>query len=108
MPALVTFLYPAIEGETFNEDYYLNKHMAMVEEKLSPIGLQHWCVTPRLISTQLPPSLLCSAAFADSIAFARSVARLDPASGNVIQCMLTWDSADSFQKFTSGELFPHV
>ena len=37
---VVTALYPATEGSTFNEDYYVNTHMPMVKGLLEPLGLR--------------------------------------------------------------------
>ena len=36
----VTVLYPHEEGKKFDLDYYLNNHIPMVQELLSPMGLQ--------------------------------------------------------------------
>ena len=35
----VSILYPNEEGKKFDWDYYLNKHMPMLHEKLDPISL---------------------------------------------------------------------
>ena len=35
----VTVLYPNTPGAKFDYDYYLNKHMKLVEEKFGPMGL---------------------------------------------------------------------
>jgi uncharacterized protein (TIGR02118 family) len=36
----VSILYPAQEGSRFDTTYYTGRHLAMVREKLSPLGLQ--------------------------------------------------------------------
>ena len=35
----VSVFYPKKDGTRFDENYYLNKHMPMVRERLSPLGL---------------------------------------------------------------------
>ncbi len=40
----VTVSYPNQSGSRFDLDYYLAKHMAMVDEKLGPHGLKSWTV----------------------------------------------------------------
>lgn len=35
----VSVLYPKEPGKKFDFDYYINKHMAMVHQKLDPAGL---------------------------------------------------------------------
>jgi uncharacterized protein (TIGR02118 family) len=35
----VSVLYPATEGKKFDIDYYKNKHMKLVSERLKPFGL---------------------------------------------------------------------
>ena len=35
----VAVMYPQSEGKSFNLDYYMNKHMKLVNEKLGPLGL---------------------------------------------------------------------
>jgi uncharacterized protein (TIGR02118 family) len=40
----VTVSYPNQPGSRFDLDYYLAKHMAMVDEKLGPHGLKSWSV----------------------------------------------------------------
>ena len=36
----VSILYPNTEGTRFDAAYYTGKHLAMVREKLTPLGLQ--------------------------------------------------------------------
>ena len=36
----VTVLYPNEEGKKFDFDYYLNKHLPMVQDLLAPMGMQ--------------------------------------------------------------------
>ncbi|PYN07446.1 MAG: EthD family reductase [Candidatus Rokuibacteriota bacterium] len=35
----ISVLYPASEGKKFDVDYYVNKHMKLVRERLSSFGL---------------------------------------------------------------------
>jgi len=35
----VAVMYPQSEGKSFNLEYYMNKHMKLVKEKLGPLGL---------------------------------------------------------------------
>ncbi|KAL7896000.1 hypothetical protein HDV63DRAFT_89821 [Trichoderma sp. SZMC 28014] len=45
MPSNVTVFYPQPkEGEYFDMDYYVNKHMPIAEEHWKPTGLQNWQV----------------------------------------------------------------
>jgi len=64
MPAVVTLLYPAV---AFDWDYYINKHMTLVQTQLSSKGLQKW-----------------------------EVIKLDPSSGNCCQCMLYFEKQEQF------------
>ena len=36
----ITILYPAKEGTHFDMEYYLHKHMPMVQARLAPLGLK--------------------------------------------------------------------
>ncbi len=36
----VLVLYPRTEGKRFNQEYYLNHHMPLVKEKLSPLKVE--------------------------------------------------------------------
>jgi uncharacterized protein (TIGR02118 family) len=38
---LVTVMYPAGAETKFDLDYYLNKHMPLVKERWTPLGLSH-------------------------------------------------------------------
>ena len=42
--AIVSVMYPAKEGSRFDMDYYLNRHMTMVAETWSPVGLRGYTV----------------------------------------------------------------
>jgi uncharacterized protein (TIGR02118 family) len=44
MATTVTVLYETVEGSTFDLDYYLARHMPMVDEKFKPFGLRSWRV----------------------------------------------------------------
>jgi uncharacterized protein (TIGR02118 family) len=35
----MSVMYPSSEGTTFDYDYYAQKHMALVHERLGPLGL---------------------------------------------------------------------
>jgi len=41
----VTVSYPNTPGARFDLDYYLAKHMPMVDEKMKPHGIRSWSVT---------------------------------------------------------------
>ncbi len=42
--AVVSVMYPATPGSRFDMDYYLTKHMTMVAEVWSPVGLRGYQV----------------------------------------------------------------
>ena len=42
--AIVSVMYPAKPGSKFDMEYYLTKHMAMVAETWSPVGLRGYQV----------------------------------------------------------------
>ena len=42
--AIVSVMYPAEAGSRFDMDYYLNRHMTMVAETWSPVGLRGYTV----------------------------------------------------------------
>lgn len=45
MPSNVTVFYgQPKEGEFFDMDYYINKHMPIANEKWAPLGLKNWQV----------------------------------------------------------------
>ncbi|EHK46731.1 uncharacterized protein TrAtP1_005295 [Trichoderma atroviride] len=45
MPSNVTVFYgQPKEGEFFDMDYYINKHMPIANEHWTPLGLQNWQV----------------------------------------------------------------
>ena len=44
MATTITVLYENTEGGTFDLDYYLAKHMPLVDEKFKPFGLRGWRV----------------------------------------------------------------
>jgi len=72
MATAITLLYPLPPPEsksTFNLKYYIENHMTMVYSKWSKIGLQKY-----------------------------QVVQLDPSSGYSTQCIMYWDSVESFQK----------
>ncbi|ESZ98617.1 hypothetical protein SBOR_0987 [Sclerotinia borealis F-4128] len=45
MTVIITVMYPKTETSTFDLDYYLKKHMPLVQEKWGPQGLKNWSVT---------------------------------------------------------------
>jgi uncharacterized protein (TIGR02118 family) len=44
MPATITVMYPNTDEATFDLEYYLAKHMPLVDEKFKPFGLKGWRV----------------------------------------------------------------
>ncbi len=44
MPATITVMYENVEDATFDLDYYMTKHMPLVDEKFKPFGLNGWRV----------------------------------------------------------------
>ena len=50
MATAITVLYPNVEDATFDLDYYLTKHMPLVEERFAPHGIKGWRVA-RFIGT---------------------------------------------------------
>ncbi|KAL2208759.1 hypothetical protein CC79DRAFT_1320333 [Sarocladium strictum] len=42
--AVVQVIYPSGPDATFDMDYYLNKHMPMVDAKWGSSGLKHWTI----------------------------------------------------------------
>ena len=44
MPSTITVMYENTEDATFDLDYYVGKHMPLVEEKFKPFGLKGWRV----------------------------------------------------------------
>ena len=38
----VSVMYLAGEGKKFDVDYYVNKHMALVQQRLGGLGLRRW------------------------------------------------------------------
>ena len=39
MATTITVLYESIDDATFNLDYYMTKHMPLVDEKFKPFGI---------------------------------------------------------------------
>ncbi|KAL2061403.1 hypothetical protein VTL71DRAFT_7676 [Oculimacula yallundae] len=75
MTVILTLLYPK-GSKTFDLDYYLKTHMPMVDKawKNSSAGLQKW-----------------------------QVVQLDPSSGYVTKCILTWDKKENMEKAFGSE-----
>ncbi|WP_237476778.1 EthD family reductase [Lichenibacterium dinghuense] len=44
MSAVITVLYPNAEDATFDMDYYLGRHMPMVQERFGAHGMTGWRV----------------------------------------------------------------
>lgn len=44
MSTTITVLYENVDDETFNLDYYMTKHMPLVDEKFKPFGFKGWRV----------------------------------------------------------------
>ncbi|KAK9898282.1 hypothetical protein P389DRAFT_166673 [Cystobasidium minutum MCA 4210] len=45
MPAQLTVLYPRVENYRFDEKYYKDVHMPLVEEKWGKHGLKEWHIS---------------------------------------------------------------
>ncbi|PVH70767.1 hypothetical protein DL98DRAFT_124320 [Cadophora sp. DSE1049] len=75
MTVIQTLLYPK-GSQDFDMDYYLNKHMQMVQNawQNSSAGLQKW-----------------------------QVVKLDPSSGYVTKAVLTWESKSKVDAAFAGE-----
>ncbi|KAK8104295.1 uncharacterized protein PG998_011328 [Apiospora kogelbergensis] len=43
-PTIVNVMYPAAASADFNMDYYLSKHMPLVQKNWGPHGLESWTV----------------------------------------------------------------
>lgn len=71
MPVLVYVNYPKEAAAKFDMDYYLNKHMKLVETHWGPYGMKDWKIVQ----------------FRDG-----------DASGLHVQAILTWDSFEAFDK----------
>ena len=44
MPTTITVLYENVDDATFDLDYYMAKHMPLVEEKFKSFGIEGWRV----------------------------------------------------------------
>ncbi len=44
MATTITVLYDNVEDATFDLDYYLARHMPLVDEKFKPFGMKGWRV----------------------------------------------------------------
>ena len=44
MATTITVLYENVDDATFNLDYYMTKHMPMVDEKFKSFGIKGWRV----------------------------------------------------------------
>jgi uncharacterized protein (TIGR02118 family) len=44
MPTTITVLYENVDDATFDLDYYMAKHMPLVDEKFKPFGIKGWRV----------------------------------------------------------------
>lgn len=74
-PALVSVVYPSEPDAKFDLDYYNTKHIGLVTEKWSKVGLQQYWV-----------------------------ADLRPSGGPyAIQTTMLWESLEAFQKAASSE-----
>ncbi|KAJ4148602.1 hypothetical protein LMH87_003065 [Akanthomyces muscarius] len=70
--ATVNILYPS--GHSFDLDYYLNKHMPIVQKNWKPFGLQSW-----------------------------EIIVLEPGQQYQVQAILKWDTLESLAKAKGGE-----
>jgi uncharacterized protein (TIGR02118 family) len=64
----VSVLYPAKDGATFDHDYYLRKHMPMVEERLRGFGLRRWEVDRGIGPGGAPPFVAVGHLYFDALA----------------------------------------
>ena len=44
MATTITVLYENVDDATFDLDYYMTKHMPLVDEKFKPFGIKGWRV----------------------------------------------------------------
>ncbi len=44
MPTTITVMYENVDEATFDLDYYLHKHMPLVDEKFARFGIKGWRV----------------------------------------------------------------
>ena len=77
MPAIVTILYPVptdCSAKTFDLEYYKAIHMPLVWKSWHPKGLQSY-----------------------------QIIRLAPETGFLMECLLTWESVEAFEKAKLSE-----
>ena len=55
----VTVFYGNEEGKSFNMDYYVNTHMPLVQERLTPFGMRYYNVEQGISDTD-PTRLPCT------------------------------------------------
>ena len=82
MATTITVLYENVDDATFDLDYYLTKHMPLVDEKFKPFGIKGWRVLKAV-----------GAPFGGKPAY------------NVI-CNLEFDTADQFRAAVAAESGP--
>lgn len=77
--AVLNVVYPKEAASDFNMDYYLQKHMPLVQKLWGPLGLKSW-----------------------------SVATLGEDSGYYVQAFLIFESHEAFAKVPTAEIFGDV
>ena len=79
MATTITVLYENVDDATFDLDYYLTKHMPLVDERFKPFGIKGW----RVLKAVGSPS-------GDKPAFS-------------VICNLEFDTADQFRAAVAAE-----
>jgi uncharacterized protein (TIGR02118 family) len=63
--------YKSTSGSHFDTDYYINKHMALVEKSWSDHGLTNWSVS-QIEEEDAPYNILASLVFKDQASFQKA------------------------------------
>lgn len=85
MAVSVQVIYPVVDGTTFDYDYYVDKHMKLVDETMGP-HLQSTVVTKGLAGgPDAPPDFYAIATFvfADEAAMNAGMAQSGPLQGDL-------------------------
>jgi uncharacterized protein (TIGR02118 family) len=81
-------LYPAVDGATFDLDYYLTIHMPMVDKYWKDFGLKSWTVTK--YGDKSPYSISCRTVW-ESLE-ARQQALEDPGTDKIMDDVIKFSS----------------